>query len=796
MNSDTLPVILKPPTWSLLVGSAGSYLVLAATLLYVASVVCWLFFPERAKRAGALALTFGSLCLIGAFLALGILFVTNRFEYQYVFGHGDNQNAIPYRIAGIWSGQQGSFLLWGVCSSIFTMLVARKSAQYRRWFSVSSGIFLGCIAAILAFESPFFLNLTPAGTPFVPPDGAGMAPSLQNYWVTIHPPTIFMGFGSLTALFALAFAALMVRDFEGWVPIVRPWAIVSMSLVGVGLCMGGFWAYETLGWGGFWMWDPVENTSFVPWCFTVALTHGLLVQATRKKWQISNLLLGGLPFLTFMYGTFLTRSGFLADASVHSFAEMNRSALKLLIGVVGLAYVAFGIAWGVRAYQARKATKAEAPGVLRRDALMKVGMISISVLGLATAVGMSVPFFMALNGKPPKVVEEGLYHQVIPWFYVPIMLLLAVAPMMGWKASSLKEFAGKIYSIACIAIGLTGVIVFAVAASPASREITLNPPITFLGHRFNGLPWLLFLVGLSFFALVGNVWRISLLWRGTKVGLAPYLTHIGVTVLMTGLIVSRGFERVDQTMVMEGHPGQALDYLVSYKGMTSTIEDRDNHVKFQFASANRPDVALFTATPGLYNVHTDDGQTNVMVWPHIQKSLFQDVYVALRPPQNEPMGQEVMMHEGDQIAIAGGTLKYIGLDRQGQPGVPGTKFGAKLKLTTNGVTRDLLPQLELGQPGAGGLQHHPAKLDSGVLIDLQSMNVADKSVTIDVGTNMALYPLEIFHKPLTGLVWLGAAIMGAAGFLAAWNRRSLRRAAAASDDVEEPAGARKLALTA
>ncbi len=796
MNPETIPSLVKPPTWSLFVGGLGSYLVLGATALYVLSVIAWLFFPTRGKRVGSWALTLGSVSLLGSFIALAVLFIANRFEYQYVAGHGDSKNAIPYRIAGIWSGQQGSFLLWGVCSAIFVLLVARHTDIYRRWFSVACGVFLGCIAAILAFESPFLLN-TIQGQPFVPLDGVGMAPSLQNYWVTIHPPTIFMGFGSLTVLFALSFAALITRDFEKWVPIMRPWAIVSMSLVGVGLCMGGFWAYETLGWGGFWMWDPVENTSFVPWCFTVALTHGLLVQATRKKWQISNMLLAGLAFLTFMYGTFLTRSGFLADASVHSFAEMDRSALKLLIGLVGSAFGFFGIAWGVRVYQERRAAKAdEGPGALKRDNLMKLGIISISVLGLATAVGMSVPFFMALSGKPPKVVEEGLYHQVIPWFYVPIMLLLAVAPTTAWKAASVKEFAGKVYSILCAAIGLTGLTVFIVAATSANREITLNPILSFFGHKMNGLPWLLFLIGLSYFAIVGNVWRMGLLWRGSKIAMMPYLTHIGVSLLMTGLIVSRGFERVDQTMVMADRPGQVLDYVVSFKGMTSTVEDRDNHARFEFALASQPGKKLFEATPGLYNVHTEDGQTNVMVWPHIQKGIFEDVYISLRPPQTTPMGKEFTLKPGEQVNLAGRTYKYIGLDRQGQPGAPGTKFGAKIQVTTDGKTEDFLPQLEIGQPGTD-LKHLPAQIAPDLVVDMNAMNVADKSVTLDVGTSATLYPLEVFHKPLTILVWLGAGLMGVAGFFAAWNRRSRRRLAPTSAaSEEESASTRKLAKIA
>ena len=128
------------------------------------------------------------------------------------------------------------------------------------------------------------------GKPFVPSAGVGLVPALQNYWIIIHPPTIFLGFGALTVFAMAAFAALATGDLNSWVPKIRPLVLANIGILGLGLCMGGFWAYETLGWGGFWAWDPVENTSFVPWCLTVIFAHGLLVQSTRKKWHISNAL--------------------------------------------------------------------------------------------------------------------------------------------------------------------------------------------------------------------------------------------------------------------------------------------------------------------------------------------------------------------------------------------------------------------------------------------------------------------------------------------------------------------------
>src|SRR5262249_32064476 len=162
----------------------------------------------------------------------------------------------------------------------------RFSGMYRRWFTVSASVFLATVAGILCYETPF--NVLPEaiahGKTFVSEHGGGMTPSLQNYWVVIHPPTIFSGFGTLAIFFAMAGAALLEKNAQDWIKIIRPWALLSIAILGVGICMGGLWAYETQGWGGFWAWDPVENASFIPWLFMVVLAHGIIVQTTRNKW--------------------------------------------------------------------------------------------------------------------------------------------------------------------------------------------------------------------------------------------------------------------------------------------------------------------------------------------------------------------------------------------------------------------------------------------------------------------------------------------------------------------------------
>lgn len=796
---DELPPVdfPSPPQWSLNVGDLGKFLVIAATVLFVVATFARLFEPKAPilKKVGNWAFGLGCVAIFGTFASLGALFIGNRFEYEYVWGHADSKNTIPYRIAGIWSGQEGSFLLWAACSAAFGWPVLRLAQKYQRWYTVIFSVFLGSLTAILAYESPFRLNMM-NGLPIVPPEGTGLAPSLQNYWVTIHPPTIFLGFGSLTVLFALAFAALFERDYDTWIPIVRPWAIVSMTLVGVGLCMGGFWAYETLGWGGFWMWDPVENTSFVPWCFAAAFVHGIIVQTTRKRWQISNLLMGALPFLSFVYGTFLTRSGFLADASVHSFAQMDRSALRLLIGMMGLFTIGFTSFWIVRAVMNRKAEGPESAVGLNREGFYRTGALLLIGMAVATMLGMSVPLFMALSGRKPAVVDEHTYHLVLPWIFVPLMLVMATAPFVSWRTMPVKDFVKRCYSILCLTVGFTGLILLGFAITPLGRVADLTGTVAFAGGmQVKGMPWIMTLVALCVFTLISNVWRITELTRASKLALAPFITHIGVCVLMAGLIISRGFERKGEALVMENHPGRALGYAVVYKGQTSTRYDRHNEVKFDILDAANNGKVIFTASPGLYYVKSPDGMENPMVWPHIQRHFFYDVYVTLNPPQKEA-GQPIQLQAGESADFGGLKLTYKKMTREGEPGKAGTKFGALVEVSDGKTVNTVNPKMELGF-GGPPIQH-PAKLDSSLNLQMVGMDAASGGVTLQVEMNTPMYPIEIYHKPLTILVWGGTGIMTLGGFLSALYRKRSRRSNVklADDEINQPSEEPAMAIPA
>ena len=252
--------------------------------------------------------------------------LTHDFRLSYVASYSGRDLPFYYLFSTFWAGQEGSFLLWLFWGSIIGLFVLRSAKEQESpVMIVYVASFIG-IVAILVKQSPFrFLGQ-------IPPDGQGLNPLLQDPWMVIHPPVMFSGFASLSVPFAFAIAALWSKRWDGWVVRAMPWALFTFVTLGTAILMGGYWAYKTLGWGGYWAWDPVENTSLVPWLATVALVHGMFLQKAREKHRKINIILAILAFCCILYGTFLTRSGVLADFSVHSFIDLGITGW--LVGII------------------------------------------------------------------------------------------------------------------------------------------------------------------------------------------------------------------------------------------------------------------------------------------------------------------------------------------------------------------------------------------------------------------------------------------------------------------------------
>lgn len=775
--------------WSLLVGQIGTVAVLVALSLYVLSVLFGIMGGKSAQLQKFSNWSFQVGCL-GLFVAMGCvmaLFVKDQFQYKYVFGHGSVDSELQYKIAGTWSGQEGSFLLWAVASALFGLIAAPFTRENRRVFTIVFAGFLAAVAGILAYESPFALNPLVDGKILVPIDGQGLNPTLMNYWVVIHPPTIFLGFGSLTVLFAWAVAALVNRDLVSWAQPVRPWTMVSLTFLGLGLAMGGFWAYETLGWGGFWMWDPVENTSFVPWVGVAALVHGLFVQVSRQKWHMTNALLAGLPFILFCYGTFLTRSGFLADTSVHSFAEMNRSALWILIGMVSFTFLGFIVLWavrGVQRMQADKPSRVMERLPINRETLMSLAIWLLVGFAIVTAIGMSVPFIQTVSGQKPKVVEERLYNTVLSFLWLPLVVAMAIGPFVTWRGLSARQLFVRFVNVFAIATGVVGFMLLWLKSDffgiPADLDATTK---LLLNVEVNRVGWVLTLVWFSVFGISASIWKIWDSGKRNRSAIGGMLTHLGVGVALLGLIVSRGLERKQEAFVLStANSTKAFGYQFKAVKPTSSFVDRRNKIEVAVTS---PRGEKFTVAPGLYfRGMNESGEPIPFIWPAIHGRGMYDLYLVLHNITFDASGQ-TQMKVGDQRLLEEEQMliTYNGMKSEGPLGQVGASFKADVTVHKDGKTFNVQPMMKMTE---AGMENVPGRIGDGYAISLLGIDAADKSAKLQVKYTEPAYVSELFYKPLTLFVWLGIGIMTFGGGLTAWTRRRVAVASESKDTEPEP----------
>jgi cytochrome c-type biogenesis protein CcmF len=765
--------------WSMFAGALGRGSVLAAVVFFVLAALAMVVARKdsRLEKAGAVSFVLGCLSLFTAFGSLALLFVRNQFQYQYVWGHSDTTTSIAYKIASVWTAQEGSFLLWGCGSAVFALLALAGTGIYRRGFVGVYSLFLASLGGILAYETPFKIipQLVAHGKTFVPPEGNGMVPSLQNYWVIIHPPVIFLGFGSLAVLAAYAVAAMLNGDAEDWVARVRPWALVSTAILGLGICMGGLWAYETQGWGGFWAWDPVENVSFVPWLFVVTLAHGLIVQATRRKWAGTNLFLGGVPFLLFVYGTYLTRSGLLDKVSNHSFATMDDHARGILKIFLIASIVLFGGLYWLRGREAARVASAHTQpdeAGLSREGFYRYGMLLIGLMSAVIALGMSWPVITAARGGEGSAIKEPVYHLVVTWFFLPLMVLMATAPFVSWRKMEGVALRERLFGVVCISIGLTGMLHLFLLSTPFGVRPEAGAMVAApFGRAVPLALWMLVLLFSVVFVLVANVWRVGELVKRSPMGVGGFVSHLGLAVLMGGLILSRGYERKAILMIRDGHPESAMGYTVAYRGMSTTdFYDRERKVEFDVTG---PRGERFVSRPGHYRYQAGQ-EIKDQVWPSIERFPTHDVYLAMSPPIVFATEEPIPLKPGETKDVAGSMLEYVESTRQGEFGQMGTKFGAKVRLTetdANGERRQYLanPTVELSQDG---LQPSIAQIGPNFKVALVGpVNPADKSVQVALMFSPPVYQVELYEKPFTGLVWLGTGILTLGGMLSAFARR-------------------------
>jgi len=422
---------------------------------------------ESARRA--MLLTW-PLITISA-LALITLLVTNRYEVSFVYEVTSRNMPLYLKVTALWGGQAGSLVFWSWLMSAFASLVTlrkwERDGEFLPWVIVVSSVTLAFFLGLVIFvENPFArfwqtfsgevvskMFRPVSAVSFTPLDGRGLNPLLRHPGMVIHPPMLYLGFVAFIIPYAFAIAALVTgRSDDRWMRITRRWTLWAWVFLSFGLVLGGRWAYDVLGWGGYWGWDPVEIAAFMPWLTGTAFLHSATIQEKRGLLKQWNMILIILTYALVIFGTFLTRSGVLS--SVHAFAQSAIGpAFFAFIGITFVTSVALLI---YRWPELRGET--EMKSMLSREALFLLNnLLFISVL-VVCFWGVIFPLISELVTGQKVTVGPPFYERANAPLFAALMLLMAVAPLSAWGHSTVRTLSRSIWKPAAAALVVTGVI--------------------------------------------------------------------------------------------------------------------------------------------------------------------------------------------------------------------------------------------------------------------------------------------------------------------------------------------------
>lgn len=372
-------------------------------------------------------------------VCLGYSFVSNDYSNQYVWQYSNRDMDWIYKISAIWGGMDGSMLLWATILSTFCAMAAVRSVAYGRklaaWTIVtlnSSTIFFA--TTVLFWTNPFrFIQ-----TNFIPPDGNGLNPLLQNPLMAIHPPMLYCGFTLHAIPAALGFAALLSGNMSNdWLRIARPWSLLAWSFLTAGIILGGHWAYVELGWGGFWAWDPVENASFLPWLISTAFLHSLMVQERRGMLKLWNIWLVISAYGLTVFGTFLTRSGIVQ--SVHSFASTD-IGWKFLVYLGSIFFLAIYLT--IRRWKAFRPERSMNSFWSRESLILFNNLIFVAIC-FGVFWGVMFPVFSEAITGTKQAVGIPFFNAITMPLFLVMLALMGTGPLIAWG----KEERKKIYRL-------------------------------------------------------------------------------------------------------------------------------------------------------------------------------------------------------------------------------------------------------------------------------------------------------------------------------------------------------------
>ena len=541
---------------------------------------------ERATWASAGLVSLATACLVSGFLS-------NDFRLDYVYHYSSSSQAFAYKVGALWGGQAGSLLLWVLALAVMGVVMVHTNRNKNRALMPHA-------TAIVGFVVLFFMILLnfiepPFATGPARPDGVGLNPQLKNFWMMIHPPTLYLGYVGFTVPFAFGIAALISRRTgDIWFRTTRRWTLFSWFFLGIGILLGSYWAYIELGWGGYWAWDPVENASLMPWLTGTAFLHSVMIQEKKGMLKVWNVLLVILTFCLAIFGTFLTRSGIIS--SVHAFATSNIGpAFGIFLAIVFFASLILLV---MRLDSLKSEARLES--VLSRESSFLFN--NMILVGMAATVLFLTTFPMLSELVTGRKVTMGppIFNMVnVPWALV-LLVLAGVGPLIAWRKASKQNLRRNFLSTGLV--GAWFMVAFMVALDPASYGTALKG----IGSSLAGLDvagvfdhvktfYPALTVGISAFVLAtvvlefyrGGRMRVHkysepipvalgrLVWRNKR-RYGGYIVHVGIVLIFLGIAGSGAYQTETRQDLRPGEHLAVGQYLMRYDGYR--LEAEDDHI--------------------------------------------------------------------------------------------------------------------------------------------------------------------------------------------------------------------------
>jgi len=578
--------------------------------------------------------TAGAIILASIFLSYIIL--TDQFVFDYVYSYSSIELPVLLKISAFWAGKSGSLLFWTLMLAIIVIpLALSKRVRENNYVQYVLPIILANIFffmfLLVIIDSPFALNeINPqTGLPFDPADGAGMNPILQNFWMALHPVTLLLGYALLIVPFAFGIAAMIKRDTsDTWLRLVRKWTLWGWLMLTLGNVMGAKWAYVELSFGGYWAWDPVENASLMPWFTATALLHTAFVQERKNMFKMWNVSLAFVSYLLTIFGTFLVRSGVIT--SVHSFGA--DSIGWYFLGFMALITI-FSLYFMISRSFLVGRSQEQLTSLFTKEASILWANLFFVLATLVVFFGTIYPILTNFFTGREQTVGESFYNMLTAPVLLAMMILLAFTPIVSWHVKSGAGVNFKKYYPAMAGGLATAILVVALG---------IYKPYAIIGYAVVGIIFTVYIQDLIVTTLkrsratdenfVKAFWTLTNKNRRRYGG---YLVHIGMALIMIGLVGSQNYKEEKIVTLQAGERMDINNYTVAFESLNSERVTARKGIDYAVLSVFKDGKSLGTIKPEMrYHFRmTATGEEEIYTTTTkviVLSTLKEDLYVVIR----------------------------------------------------------------------------------------------------------------------------------------------------------------------